>query len=209
MAENIQGILGKVGAVVLTGAAILGVAYSGAKYIAAFEAAQAEIQNLRGQVAQLQDLLSKAQTSWDPARLERLEKQVAELSVRVDSASQIGGHAAETHASIEDHLRAGGFGGTATDTKTVWPFRVTNLTMTPDFQFEGEIEWVTLKATHRIRGNFSDKNLYFKEVEIIKQGNNVIGCEYSLNEIQQDGMAGSYQNCDGGATGGTVSLKWW
>lgn len=209
MAENLQGILSKAGAVVLTGAAILGVAYSGAKYIAAFEAAQAEIQNLRGQVAQLQDLLTRAQSSWDPSRLERLEKQVAEIATQLDGIQEKAKPATAPQASIEHRLTAGGFGGSATDTRTVWPFRVTNLKMTPDSQFEAEIEWVTLKAVHRIRGSFSDKSLFFKEIEIIKEGNNVIGCEYSLNAIHPDGMSGSYQNCDGGATGGTIELKWW
>ena len=63
--------LSKAGALILSGAALLGVAYGGAKYVADFEAAKAEIQSLRGQIVQLQELLTKAQTGWDPARMER------------------------------------------------------------------------------------------------------------------------------------------
>ena len=76
--------LSRAGAIVLSGAALLGVAYGIAKYVADFEAAKAEIQSLRGQIVQLQDLLTKAQSGWDVARIERLEKEVAELRKQLD-----------------------------------------------------------------------------------------------------------------------------
>ena len=157
--------LSKAGALILSGAALLGVAYGGAKYVADFEAAKAEIQSLRGQIVQLQELLTKAQTGWDPARMERIEAQLAEL-------------------------------------------RATNLKVMDNAQFEAELKWVTLDAVHRIRGNFSERTLFFKEVEAIKAGNTVIGCEYTLDTVKPDGMDGTWRNCDDGSSGGTIELKW-
>lgn len=53
----------KAAAGVLTVASVLGIGYTVAKYATDFEAAKAEIQNLRGQVTQLQDILQKTQTA--------------------------------------------------------------------------------------------------------------------------------------------------
>ena len=196
--------LSKAGALILSGAALLGVAYGGAKYVADFEAAKAEIQSLRGQIVQLQELLTKAQTGWDPARMERIEAQLAELR------AQIGEPKAEAaqQKTVAEHLAAGGFGGKAGDNSASWPFRATNLKVMDNAQFEAELEWVSLDAVHRIRGNFSERTLYFKEVEAIKAGNNVIGCEYTLDVVKPDGMDGTWRNCDGSTGGGTIELKW-
>lgn len=51
----------KAGAVIITIAGVLGIGYPVAKYATDFEAAKAEIQNLRGQVASLHEVLSKVQ----------------------------------------------------------------------------------------------------------------------------------------------------
>lgn len=197
-----ESYLSKAGALILSGAALLGVAYGGAKYVADFEAAKSEIENLRGQITQLQDLLTKAQTGWDVGRIERLETQVAELR------AQVAGPKAAPQKSIAEHLAAGGFGGKAGDNSASWPFRATNVKVMDNAQFEAQIEWVSLDAVHRIRGNFSDKTLFFKEVEVIKAGNNVIGCEYTLDVVKPDGMDGTWRNCDGSTGGGTIELKW-
>jgi hypothetical protein len=200
----VETYLSRAGAIVLSGAALLGVAYGIAKYVADFEAAKAEIQSLRGQIVQLQELLTKAQSGWDVARIERLEKEVAEL--RGAAAMQPAPVLEEK--SIADHLASGGFGGSASDGKSTWPFRASKLTMGDNAQFEAEIEWVNLDAVHRIRGNYSDKTLFFKEVEVIKAGNNVIGCEYTLDASRPGGMSGVYRNCEGDASGGTIVLEW-
>ena len=195
--------LSKAGALILSGAALLGVAYGGAKYVADFEAAKAEIQSLRGQIVQLQDLLTKAQTGWDPARMERIEAQLAELRAQVGEPQ-----AATQQKTVAEHLAAGGFGGKAGDNSASWPFRATNLKVMDNAQFEAELEWVSLDAVHRIRGNFSERTLYFKEVEVIKAGNTVIGCEYTLDTVKPDGMDGTWRNCDDGSSGGTIELLW-
>ena len=195
--------LSKAGALILSGAALLGVAYGGAKYVADFEAAKAEIQSLRGQIVQLQELLTKAQTGWDPARMERIEAQLAELRAQVGEPQ-----AATQQKTVAEHLAAGGFGGKAGDNSASWPFRATNLKVMDNAQFEAELEWVTLDAVHRIRGNFSERTLFFKEVEAIKAGNTVIGCEYTLDTVKPDGMDGTWRNCDDGSSGGTIELLW-
>ena len=110
--------LSKAGALILSGAALLGVAYGGAKYVADFEAAKAEIQSLRGQIVQLQELLTKAQTGWDPARMERIEAQLAELRAQVGEPQ-----AATQQKTVAEHLADGGFGGKAGDHSGSWPFR--------------------------------------------------------------------------------------
>ena len=71
--------LAKAAALVMTCAGVLGVAYGIAKYVNDFENAKAEIQNLRGQITQLHEVLAKTQSKVDDGRLERLEKQVAAL----------------------------------------------------------------------------------------------------------------------------------
>jgi hypothetical protein len=58
MTEN---IFVKAGAVVVTIAGVLGIGYTVAKYATDFDAAKAEIQNLRGQIEQLHEVLSKTQ----------------------------------------------------------------------------------------------------------------------------------------------------
>ena len=195
--------LSKAGALILSGAALLGVAYGGAKYVADFEAAKAEIQSLRGQIVQLQELLTKAQTGWDPARMERIEAQLAELRAQVGEPQD-----ATQQKTVAEHLADGGFGGKAGDHSGSWPFRVANVKVMGNAQFEAELEWVTLDAVHRIRGNFSERTLFFKEVEAIKAGNTVIGCEYTLDTVKPDGMDGTWRNCDDGSSGGTIELKW-
>lgn len=193
-----ESFLSKAGAVVLSGAALLGIAYGVAKYVADFEAAKGEIQNLRGQITQLQDLLTKTQAGWDPSRLERLEKEVAELRAASPSVAQ---------KSIGERLEAG-FSGKAGDNSGSWPFRATNMKLLDNGQFEADLEWISLNAVHRIRGNFTDKTLFFKEVEKIKAGNNVIGCEYTLDIVNAVGMDGSWRNCEASTGGGTIQLFW-
>lgn len=210
MADN---IFGKVSALILTGAGVLGVSYGIAKYVTDFEAAKGEIQNLRGQIAQLHEVLSKAQFGTDPARIDRLEARIGELEKKLEAqastpvAANVSAPAAST---IKAHLDAGGFDGNASDGSTRWPFRVTNVRLGTDFQFEAALEWTTMKAQHLIRGRYSDTSLFFKEVDFIKKGNNnVIGCEYTLASQRPDGLSGTYENCDGNAAGGTIDVKWW
>lgn len=199
MAET---FLSKAGAVVLSGAAILGVAYGVAKYVADFEAAKTEIQNLRGQITQLHELLAKGQGgSVDVARIERLEKEVAELRVKAGIA------VAMPPENLGERLAAG-FNGKAGDNSGSWPFRATNVKMLDNGQFEADLEWVSLDAIHRIRGKFTDRSLFFKEVEKIKAGNNVIGCEYTLDTVRPDGLEGTWRNCDASTGGGTIQLSW-
>lgn len=196
-----ESFLSKAGAVVLSGAAILGVAYGVAKYVADFEAAKSEIQSLRGQVTQLQDLLSKSQAGVDVSRIERLEKEVAELRVKA-------GIIAEMPATTIGERLAAGFNGKAGDNSGSWPFRVTNVKLLGNSEFEADLEWVSLDAIHRIRGRFTDRSLFFKEVEKIKAGNNVIGCEYTLEVVRTDGLDGTWRNCDANAGGGTIEMHW-
>ncbi|MBV2183571.1 MAG: collagen-like protein [Rhizobium sp.] len=53
---------------VVTVAAVLGIGYTVAKYATDFEAAKAEIQNLRGQITQLHEVLGKAQFGGEGPR---------------------------------------------------------------------------------------------------------------------------------------------
>ena len=198
---SITNLLSKAGALVLTGAAILGVAYGMAKYVNDFENAKAEIQNLRGQITQLHEVLAKTQSSNDTSRIERLEQQVAELKAAIEKANP-------AQVSVADRIRSGLFSGTATDGKQVWPFRATNIRLLGNNEFEADVDWQTLNAVHRIKGRYSDDSLFFKEVDFVKKGNNVIGCEYTLETQQTNGLSGTYRNCDGGASGGTIEVRW-
>lgn len=201
---SIVTLLSKAGAVVLSGAAVLGVAYGIAKYVNDFENAKAEIQNLRGQIAQLQDILSKTQSTSTDGRLDRMEMEIAGLKEQI-AQSPI--KSAEK-VSIADRLRSGQFAGTATDGRQVWPFKASNVTLAGTDAFEADIDWQTLGAVHHIKGRFSEKSLFFKEVAFVKKGNNVLGCEYTLETPLDNGLAGTYRNCDENASGGSVELRW-
>ena len=175
-----------------------------AKYVNEFQNAKAEIQNLRGQITQLHEIIEKTQ-NWDSnPRLINLEKQVSQLMAAADQKPP-----AASPKTIKAHLETGQFSGTASDGKNVWPFHVTKISMAPAGEFEAQVEWQTLDAIHRIKGQFSDTKLFFKETEFIKEGNNVLGCEYTFTDPREDGLAGSYRNCDNGASGGTAEIKWW
>ncbi|KQZ79110.1 hypothetical protein ASD64_12170 [Mesorhizobium sp. Root157] len=209
MADN---IFGKASALILTGAGVLGISYGIAKYVTDFEAAKGEIQNLRGQIAQLHEVLAKTQFGSDPARIDRLEARIGELEKKLEARESTAAPVAPAPAAatIKAHLDAGGFDGTASDGTARWPFRVTDVRLGADFQFEAAIEWTTMKSQHLIRGRYSDTSLFFKEVEAIKAGNNtVIGCEYTLASQRPDGLSGTYEKCDGNAAGGTIDVKWW
>lgn len=65
MTEN---IFVKAMAGVVTVATVLGIGYTVAKYATDFEAAKAEIQNLRGQISQLHEVLGKAQFGGEGPR---------------------------------------------------------------------------------------------------------------------------------------------
>lgn len=222
----------KASAIVLTGAGVLGVGYGVAKYVTDFEAAKGEIQNLRGQIAQLHEVLSKVQFGADPARIERLETQVNELGKAVTTlgdtfADAMASGAADAAApvlpapvasppaagtdamSIEALVKAGGFGGSATDGSQTWPFRVADISFGEGTSFEAVVEWTTLDSAHRIRGDYSGERLFFKEMEFVRKGkNHVLGCEYTLDSLQGDGLSGTFANCDGNFSGGTVEVKW-
>jgi hypothetical protein len=210
-------IFGKASALILTGAGVLGISYGIAKYVTDFEAAKGEIQNLRGQIAQLHEVLSKAQFGTDAARIDRLEARIGELEKKLEASASAPAAtvaaapaAAPSATTIKAHLDAGGFDGAASDGTTRWPFRVTNVRLGADFQFEASLEWTTMKSQHLIKGRYSDTSLFFKEVDFIKKGNNnVIGCEYTLASQRPDGLSGTYENCDGNAAGGTIDVKWW
>ena len=211
MAEN---IFGKVSALILTGAGVLGISYGIAKYVTDFEAAKGEIQNLRGQIAQLHEVLAKAEFGSDSARIDRFESRIAEIEKKLAAGSPAAtapsAVAAPATTTIKAHLDAGGFDGAASDGTTRWPFRVTDVRLGADFQFEAALEWTTMKSQHLIKGRYSDTSLFFKEVDFIKKGNNnVIGCEYTLASQRPDGLSGTYGNCDGNAAGGTIDVKWW
>jgi hypothetical protein len=197
----------KAAAIVLTAAGVLGVAYGIAKYVTDFEAAKSEIQNLRGQIAQLHEVLSKAQFGTDAGRIERLEKQVAELS-KAREGAPVAAAAVAAKPSVAERLKAGGFDGVASDGKTRWPFRAKDVRLSGE-TFEAVVEWTTLNAEHRVKGRYSDATLFFKEVEFVRKGNNVLGCEYTLTSARADGLSGSYRNCDGNASGGTIDVTWW
>lgn len=193
--------LAKAAALVMTCAGVLGVAYGIAKYVNDFENAKAEIQNLRGQITQLHEVLAKTQSKVDDGRLERLEKQVAALQ-------EAGTHQVAAKP-VGEYLAAGRFSGTATDGASVWPFRASNVRLEAGNRFEADLEWLTLDAVHRVEGLFSDSKLTFKETEFVKKGNNVIGCEYTLDTPRNGGLFGTYRNCEGNASGGTVEVTWW
>ena len=202
---SIFNLLSKAGAVVLSGAAVIGVAYGMAKYVNDFENAKAEIQNLRGQITQLHEVLAKTQSNNEGARIERLEQQVAELK---SNLAQLPHQQIADKASVAERMRTGQFGGTATDGRQIWPFKASNITFSGDNEFEADIDWPTLDAIHRIKGRYSEASLFFKEVDFVKKGNNVIGCEYTLDTTTSDGLSGTYRNCDQNASGGTISVKW-
>lgn len=201
----------KAGAVILTGAGVLGVAYGIAKYVTDFEAAKAEIQNLRGQIAQLHEVLAKAEFGQDGGRIDRLEQQVAELTKAVaePATPADGSQPGSSQATIAAHLKAGGFDGVASDGTSRWPFRATDIRLGDGGQFEAIVEWTTLNAEHRIKGRYSDEDLFFKEVEFVRKGGNVLGCEYTLTAAREKGLSGTYRNCDGNAAGGTIDITWW
>lgn len=76
-------IFTRASAIVLSAAGVLGLGYGIAKYVTDFEAAKNEIQNLRGQIAQLHEVMAKMQFGADPARIDRIELQVTELGKAV------------------------------------------------------------------------------------------------------------------------------
>lgn len=195
----------KAAALLMTAAGVLGVAYGIAKYVNEFENAKAEIQNLRGQITQLHEVLAKGQVGNNDGRLDRLELQVSELlNAEVPAKSE-----ATAQMPIAEHLKSGEFSGTATDGKSVWPFRASNIRLANGNRFEADVEWLTLDALHRVEGRYSATNLFFKETEFLKQGSNVLGCEYTLDLPRENGLSGTYRNCDGNASGGTIDVKWW
>lgn len=216
----------KASAIVLTAAGVLGVGYGVAKYVTDFEAAKGEIQNLRGQIAQLHEVLSKVQFGTDPARIERLETQVNELGKAVatlgdtfaeamtSGASAASGTVTEPAAaavptgSIEDQLKAGKLSGNASDGKDKWPFRIADVTLLDGMNFEAIVEWTTMGSAHRIKGDYSPARLFFKETEVVRAGSNrVLGCEYTLAPSQNGGLSGTFSNCGGNFSGGTVEIQ--
>lgn len=195
--------MAKAAAVVMSAAGILGVAYGIAKYVNDFENAKAEIQNLRGQITQLHEVLAKTQWDDERQRLDEAERQIAELKQAMAAPP-----AAQAPKAVRDHLASGQFSGTASDGTSVWPFRVSSIMFAGDNEFEADLEWPTLKAVHRIKGRYSASSIFFKEMAFIKQGNNVLGCEYTLEKPSTEGLSGAYRNCDENASGGIVDLKW-
>lgn len=213
----------KASAIVLTAAGVLGIGYGVAKYVTDFEAAKGEIQNLRGQIAQLHEVLSKVQFGADPARIERLEAQVNELGKAVVTlgdtfaeAMTSGANAASVPptqpavplTSIEARLKAGRLTGSASDGTDRWPFRISEVTLLNGTNFEAVVEWITLGSSHRIKGDYSQERLFFKETEIVRPGSNhVLGCEYTLASSQNGSLSGTFSNCDGNFSGGTVEIQ--
>jgi hypothetical protein len=226
-----DGFFNKASAIVLTAAGVLGVGYGIAKYVTDFEAAKGEIQNLRGQIAQLHEVLSKVQFGTDPARIERLEVQVNELGKAVTTLGDtfaeamtsgaaasaatsnptpaLPAVAALTGESIAAKLRAGGFSGSASDGKETWPFKVGEVRLLEGTAFEAVLEWTSLDSVHGIAGDYADGRLFFKETKFVRKGNNhVLGCEYALTSFTPDGVSGTFGNCDGNFSGGTIEVKW-
>ncbi|MGB3415777.1 MAG: hypothetical protein WBA36_03825 [Mesorhizobium sp.] len=216
----------KASAIVLTAAGVLGVGYGVAKYVTDFEAAKGEIQNLRGQIAQLHEVLSKVQFGADPARIERLEAQVNELGKAVTTlgdtfaeAMTSGANAATAPlqqpvanvaggVSTDARLKAGDLAGSASDGKERWPFRIADVRFLDGSSFEAVLEWTTLDSMHRIEGDYSPARLFFKETEFLRKGkNHVLGCEYTLEPSGNGGLSGTFGNCDGNFSGGTVEIR--
>ncbi|MEQ8191535.1 MAG: hypothetical protein ABRQ39_26450 [Candidatus Eremiobacterota bacterium] len=67
------------------------------------------------------------------------------------------------------------------DTGGQWPFKIkfTYLNKSSG-TFQGEIEWTSLNAIHKIEGTISGKKIYFKETEYIKQGGAYLNIVYDL-----------------------------
>jgi hypothetical protein len=87
-----------------------------------------------------------------------------------------------------------GFRGVAYETRTRrWPFVIDfNAIDESTGELVGQIEWTTLGAVHEIRGNLKGTKLVFKETKVIKAGDAVLDCEYTLSLKSDDVMKGDF-----------------
>lgn len=66
--------------------------------------------------------------------------------------------------------------------KEVWPLTIKFTKFNEaDGKFEGELEWPTLKAIHKIAGTLDGEQITFEETEFIKKGSATLDCSYTLN----------------------------
>lgn len=75
--------------------------------------------------------------------------------------------------------------------------------------FTGTIEWTSLSAQHVIEGKFEADQLVFTETKIIRQGNAILNCVYTLsskpiNADEPDRLAGTWKDPSNGRGGNFV-----
>ena len=87
--------------------------------------------------------------------------------------------------------------GEAHDDADSWAFTLTVTSFEPSTgAFEGQIEWPSLAAIHKIRGILSDAAIEFEEVEFIQEGDAILNCKYVAELVEVDGkIEGTWGGC--------------
>ena len=87
--------------------------------------------------------------------------------------------------------------GEAYDDYDSWPFEMTVTSYEPATgAFEGQIEWPSLAAVHKIQGILSDDAIEFEEVDFIQQGDAILNGRYVARLVEVNGkMQGTWGGC--------------
>jgi hypothetical protein len=106
-----------------------------------------------------------------------------------------------------DDLTGMFFSGQAKSTKsgTVWPavLKIVSYDQASG-KVEGEIEWPSLNAIHKIVGQLTDSKITFTEVSYIKKGSANLNCEYTAT-FSNGEISGTWK--DPGSDLGTFLLS--
>ena len=97
-----------------------------------------------------------------------------------DQNEPIDGVSSDSGGLNEDFQIERPYYGEATGNSNVWPFKLTVNKVNTSGDFEGEMEWLTLDAVHKVEGTIFDNRIVFKETEYIKQGSAALNPVYVL-----------------------------
>ena len=87
-----------------------------------------------------------------------------------------------------------------------WPMRVRIVAHDrSSHDVEGEIEWPTEKAVHRIKGTLEGGLLVIRETDYIRKGKANLGCIYKL-QLEGTVLAGTWGSCNGSSHTGQTRL---
>lgn len=100
------------------------------------------------------------------------------------------------------------FGGESSGRRNRWPMRVRIVAHDrSSHKVEGEIEWPTLNAVHRMEGTLVDGTLVIREVGYIRKGQAGLGCAYELQLEGDHVLVGTWGACTGSADTGHTRLE--